>query len=63
MLGHSQLRDDQQEVTHPDHYVGKPDLGSDDYQTWQKINRSIEAAKQRQAAERSRSRQTPGIGR
>ncbi len=63
MLGHRQLRDDQQEVTHPDRYVGKPDLSSDDYQTWQKINRSIEAAKQRQAAERSRSRQTPGIGR
>jgi hypothetical protein len=63
MLGHSQLRDDQQEVTHPDHYVGKPDLSSDDYQTWQKINRSIEAAKQRQAAERSRSRHNPGISR
>ncbi|MDJ0925556.1 MAG: MobF family relaxase [Acidimicrobiia bacterium] len=63
-LGHSQLRDDQQAATHPpDHDVGKPDLSSDDHQTWQKINRSIEAAKQRQAAERSRSRHTPGIGR
>jgi hypothetical protein len=63
-LGYSQLGGDLQAGTHPpDHDVGKPDLSSDDYQTWQKINRSIEAAKQRQAAERSRSRHTPGIGR
>jgi ATP-dependent exoDNAse (exonuclease V) alpha subunit len=63
-LGHSQLRDDQQAATHPpDHDVGKPDLSSDDHQTWQKINRSIEAARQRHTAERARNRHIPGISR
>ncbi len=38
------------------------DPRSDDDQTWQKINRSIEAAKQRHVAERAQSRNIPGIG-
>jgi hypothetical protein len=63
-LGHNRLEGDLQAVTHPpDHDVGKPDLSPDDYQTWQKINRSIEAARQRHVAERSRNRHTPGLGR
>ena len=63
-LGRSQLRGDLQAVTHPpDRDVGKPDLSSDDYQTWQQINRSIEAARQRHIAGRARSRHIPGIGR
>ena len=61
-LGQSQLREDRQAVAHPpDHGVGEPDLGSDDNQTWQKINQSIEAARKRHAAERARNRHTPSI--
>jgi len=63
-LGRSQLGGDQQAATHPPgHDVGKPDLSSDDYQNRQKINRSIEAARQRHIAERARNRHIPGIGR
>jgi hypothetical protein len=63
-LGRSQLGGDLQAATHPpDHDTGKPNLSSDDYQTWQKTNRSIEAARQRHIAERARSRHIPGIGR
>jgi ATP-dependent exoDNAse (exonuclease V) alpha subunit len=60
-LGRSQLRGDLQAATHPpDHHVGNPDLSSDDYQTWQAINRGIEAARQRHIAERARNRHIPG---
>ncbi|HSF85910.1 MAG TPA: AAA family ATPase, partial [Acidimicrobiia bacterium] len=45
---------DSQDVIH--------DPRSDDDQTWQKINQSIEAAKQRHVAERAQSRNIPGIG-
>ncbi len=64
LLGRSQLGGDPHAATHPPgHDVGKPDLSSDDYQTWQAINRSIEAARQRHTAERARNRHIPGIGR
>jgi len=63
-LGRGQFGDDLHAAMHPPgHDVGKPNLNSDDYQTWQKINRSIETAKQRHIAEGARSRHTPGIGR
>ena len=39
------------------------DPSSDDDQAWHRINRSIEAARQRHNAERARSRDIPGIGR
>jgi len=39
------------------------DPSSDDDQAWQRINRSIEAARQRHIAERARSRDIPGISR
>ena len=45
----------------PGHDVKTPDLGFDDYQTWEKINQSIETAKQRRTAERAQNRHTPGI--
>ncbi len=64
-LGHSQLGDDQQEATHPpDHDVGKPDLSSDDHQTWQ-TNQPEHRSRQATPAPLSaaRSRHTPGIGR
>jgi conjugative relaxase-like TrwC/TraI family protein len=63
-LRHSQLGDDQHTLTHPpDHDIDTPAPGSDNYQTWQAINRSIKAARQRHIAERARSRHTLGIGR
>jgi hypothetical protein len=63
-LGRSQLRGDRHTATHrPDHDVDKPQLGTDDNQTWQKINQSVEAARQRHSAERTRSRHIPGISR
>jgi hypothetical protein len=63
-LGRSQLRGDLHAATDPpDHSVDKPNLSSDDHETWRKINRSIETARQRHAAERARSRHIPGISR
>jgi hypothetical protein len=62
--GHSQLEGDRHAATHPpDRHDGKPNFDSDDRETWHKINQSIETAKQRHNAERTRNRHTPGIGR
>ena len=60
---HSQLGDDQQAATTPPgHGSGKSDLSACDHQILQKIDQSIEAAKERRLAERSRDRHTPSIG-
>ena len=61
--GHNKLEGDRQSAAHSDHDVDTPAHGSDDHETWQAINRSIETARERHAAERARSRHTPGIGR